>query len=1260
MNPLKNGGIYQAVTYTAIFVENANVTITYTTDGNGSVSLDSESVAPATGTAQGSTATAKAGYTFSHWTTSLAVDATSLGAAYVAPQKNDGLYQAVTYTAIFTENANVTINYTTDGNGTVSLDSESVAPATGTAAGSMATAKAGYTFSHWTTTLTVDATGRTAATITPQKNGGIYQAVTYTAIFTENNNVVITYTTDGNGTVSRANESVAPATGTALGSTAVAKPGYTFSHWTTTLAADATTLGAAYVAPQKNGGIYEAVTYTAIFTENANVTITYTTDGNGTVSLDSESVAPATGTALGSIASANPGYTFSHWTTTLTVDATDLSDATVAPEKNGGIYETVTYTAIFTENDNITITYIANEGGYVSRDSESLPPATGVAAGSEASVAVGYHFVNWTNEAGEEVSENEMFVPAKVGGLNVEATYYANFEKNDHAITYAYTGTIPPGAPALPATESEVIFDTLKTVADAPVLMGYTFSDWVTEDADVVDGEFYMPDNDVEFTGFWAINSYDYTVEYYKNEIDVEANRIEAAPGTNTGGIAVFGTFFSDLISDFDLIGNRPSGFKPGSVVNGDQTITISGNVIKVLYEDSSGSLTVHKALLDKEGDLIDESHNLYEQYRNEFIIRVTDNTGEDTVVSTQPIRNGESVKFEISNMDKAAEDVEIEEILVEESGFELVEILDVYWTEDEGVTTVVNRVSGAPEIEDGTIKVVKYIVYRGRLISNEEVNKDFEMTIATDEVEAAAGTVIVDVASIFFGLEMFYGETNDGIGEALNLIAVLDSDELDEEIIAVIENEDEIRFEGLALNTIYSLDILLAVGEGEPVSIQFIEEILFDEYLTYTLSFEAPQFDYQPRSMQTFSEELVDGEGLTAGTPGAGEPEGEEPGDEEPGDEEPSEDENNEEPTAEEPAAEDPAGEEPGDESPAAPEVLSMKVVREILSNLYFDFEALISYFSEGWNGSYSDEYEAPEAIAIENDRIWVTANLVGGNSFEGLAEAEYTVTESILPEDFRFYGIKLSETPDELMQRDNNGLNAQPGDVVIVFNRFAPDTVEITITKQVQLANGTWASTANFVGSLNRTVNYRIIVSGTPSVEGLVWSISGNINDDKVELPENGYFSISNENSSYTISYSMPLSGRGPHDNVASLVRGSLVKEGDDFWVPEVSSSTATVTMRPGDVVIEGDGDGDTTPTYDPDPTPIVDIPDAPPALAQLPPAVEPEEEFTIEDEETPLGNLPKTGTSGVSGIGMMGMGLSGLIGLMGTRKKGKHEDE
>jgi LPXTG-motif cell wall-anchored protein len=71
-------------------------------------------------------------------------------------------------------------------------------------------------------------------------------------------------------------------------------------------------------------------------------------------------------------------------------------------------------------------------------------------------------------------------------------------------------------------------------------------------------------------------------------------------------------------------------------------------------------------------------------------------------------------------------------------------------------------------------------------------------------------------------------------------------------------------------------------------------------------------------------------------------------------------------------------------------------------------------------------------------------------------------------------------------------------------------------------------------------------------------------------------------------------------------------------------------------------------------------VDIPDAPPALAQLPPAVEPEEEFTIEDEETPLGNLPKTGTSGVSGIGMMGMGLSGLIGLMGTRKKGKHEDE
>ena len=67
-------------------------------------------------------------------------------------------------------------------------------------------------------------------------------------------------------------------------------------------------------------------------------------------------------------------------------------------------------------------------------------------------------------------------------------------------------------------------------------------------------------------------------------------------------------------------------------------------------------------------------------------------------------------------------------------------------------------------------------------------------------------------------------------------------------------------------------------------------------------------------------------------------------------------------------------------------------------------------------------------------------------------------------------------------------------------------------------------------------------------------------------------------------------------------------------------------------------------------------VDIADSQTALGAYPEVIVPEQqEYAIVDEETPLGNLPKTGTSvGFSGFGLMGMGLSGLLTLFVGRKK------
>lgn len=67
-------------------------------------------------------------------------------------------------------------------------------------------------------------------------------------------------------------------------------------------------------------------------------------------------------------------------------------------------------------------------------------------------------------------------------------------------VTYEYTGTVPAGAPALPGEASYKAGDTVN-VAEAPTRDGYEFSGWTTSDANVSEGSFTMPKNNVTLTG---------------------------------------------------------------------------------------------------------------------------------------------------------------------------------------------------------------------------------------------------------------------------------------------------------------------------------------------------------------------------------------------------------------------------------------------------------------------------------------------------------------------------------------------------------------------------------------------------------------------------------------------------------------------------------------------------------------------------------------------------------------------------------------
>ena len=85
-------------------------------------------------------------------------------------------------------------------------------------------------------------------------------------------------------------------------------------------------------------------------------------------------------------------------------------------------------------------------------------------------------------------------------------------------VSYEYTGTVPAGAPKVPAAATAKQNSTV-TVAAAPTLDGYVFSGWATADAEVNNnGTFTMPGKDVKLTGSWQPRGdLSYTVNYYWN-----------------------------------------------------------------------------------------------------------------------------------------------------------------------------------------------------------------------------------------------------------------------------------------------------------------------------------------------------------------------------------------------------------------------------------------------------------------------------------------------------------------------------------------------------------------------------------------------------------------------------------------------------------------------------------------------------------------------------------------------------------------------
>ena len=215
------------------------------------------------------------------------------------------------------------------------------------------------------------------------------------------------------------------------------REGYTFQGWKVTVVEEEGN----WIKDQQHqpqtfeAGKFGNVTLTAIWEENT-IKINYEAVGGGSVDPASEDV-KLTADASGSLATANPGYSFEGWykneNCTEAVDTSWVADQKITPQMVDGKNVAATYYAKFVE-DEVTINYkvVGPEGcGTVNPTSETLKAETGVAQGSTAATANNsYRFVGWYKEQAciTLLSKDAHYTPAKVNGLNVAATYYAKFE----------------------------------------------------------------------------------------------------------------------------------------------------------------------------------------------------------------------------------------------------------------------------------------------------------------------------------------------------------------------------------------------------------------------------------------------------------------------------------------------------------------------------------------------------------------------------------------------------------------------------------------------------------------------------------------------------------------------------------------------------------------------------------------------------------------------------------------------------------------
>ena len=327
------------------------------------------------------------GYTFSGWTTE---DVQVNNNKFVMPDKD------VVLKGSLNENAAVRISYRPDDaeHGSVTLEGEDVAPATGNPAGSTASEKEGWAFKYWTKGDQIVSWDKTLSKEVIDANSkvdGLYITTDYVAVFGEDENrdkipdeyqVKVTYEAV-NGSVSIAETYVTLYKDGHYATKAEGGVGYLTEDQIAEATANAgyNQASESWKPEKPEAGVTKITTatnYVITFTENAAVRISYSPDDaeHGSVSPEGEEVKPATGTPVGSTATAKDGWAFKHWTKDGEIVSWDRNLSKEVIDANSkdanDLYVESGYVAVFGEDKNkdnipddlqIVFTYVADNNG---------------------------------------------------------------------------------------------------------------------------------------------------------------------------------------------------------------------------------------------------------------------------------------------------------------------------------------------------------------------------------------------------------------------------------------------------------------------------------------------------------------------------------------------------------------------------------------------------------------------------------------------------------------------------------------------------------------------------------------------------------------------------------------------------------------------------------------------------------------------------------------------------------------------------------